>query len=113
MVGQANDAQYDRILSSETIYAPAAQASLLDCIRRVSFPTGAPSPVQGTGYPTATPTGTDVLVAAKIIYFGVGGSVATFMAAIESSSGGWVSPIRRINDGVGRVVLSLGWNTVN
>lgn len=84
----------DLVLTSETIYAPAAQASLLDCLRRLGSD-------EGTG------TGT-ILVAAKVIYFGVGGSVAAFEEQV-AQRGGRCTPLLHVTDGVGRVVLSVTW----
>lgn len=48
------------------------------------------------------------LVAAKVLYFGVGGGVQAFESAIRDQDG-WTEEVRRIGKGVGRVVLSVGF----
>lgn len=114
----------DVLLSSETIYAPASLETLLDTLRRACRAT--PGPTEGlceriretslsadTPQPAASETqaqqqGTTSLLAAKILYFGVGGGVRSFEAALHAR-GGWSEVKRETKSGVGRVVLSVGW----
>lgn len=99
------EAPYDLVLASETIYAPSTQDSFMACLQRLVHPTPAPGPDARL---LPLPGNSTVLVAAKVIYFGVGGSVATFTSSVKRSSG-WVSPVLEMNEGVGRVVLAVGW----
>lgn len=70
---------------------------------------------------SASKNATLCLIAAKVLYFGVGGGVEAFRAAVgasgkfegapdgKESTRGWTEIVRRVREGVGRVVLSVGW----
>ena len=79
------------VLASETIYSPASlevfTKTVLDIIRRSS--------------------NSRILVAAKKVYFGVGGGVQEFMDVMRRQ-GGNVTPVLDVpGAGVGRVVLEV------
>ena len=55
------------------------------------------------------------LVAAKVLYFGVGGGIAEFVAALEQEARGksWKADARTVwerNTGVGRKILQIEWS---
>ena len=123
------DGKYDLILTSETIYSPDAQDSFVSLLRQgsrrstsesISSVSSAlsqaqlrdttSSPAQPQRPESQAPS-TLCLVAAKILYFGVGGGVQSFKQAVQgsASSRGWVEEVDKIQSGVGRVVLSVGW----
>lgn len=86
------------VLASETIYSPATLSAfsetLLALLRRSSTP-------------TAT---TRALVAAKKVYFGVGGGVDEFLAVLKSVCGDELQVQEKLDvqsEGVGRVVLEV------
>jgi len=56
------------------------------------------------------PNSTLCLVAAKVLYFGVGGGVDAFVRELEIQ-GGWHSLKRTQVMGVGRAVIQAGWLT--
>jgi protein-histidine N-methyltransferase len=121
--------RYDVVLSSETIYAPRSLATLCETLQRACRATPAPQEARlcerlrhtslATGeafdspsasaphaLPAASPT--TCLVAAKILYFGVGGGVRAFEAELRRRRG-WSEVLRETQAGVGRVVLGVGW----
>ncbi|RAL07441.1 protein-histidine N-methyltransferase [Aspergillus homomorphus CBS 101889] len=86
------------VLASETIYSPASlqafSETLVALLRR---------PAQG-GVPSRA------LIAAKKVYFGVGGGVDEFLAVLEGVSGGGLTVQERVDiksEGVGRVILEI------
>ncbi|PKY07030.1 hypothetical protein P168DRAFT_324488 [Aspergillus campestris IBT 28561] len=86
------------ILASETIYAPASlnpfSETLLQLLRREEH--------QGQRR---------ALIAAKKVYFGVGGGVDEFLAVLGRIGGDGVEVVQRLDvqsGGVGRVVLGVG-----
>ncbi|KAL1854723.1 hypothetical protein Plec18170_004814 [Paecilomyces lecythidis] len=98
-----NDARPWRtlILASETIYSPSSlgafSETLLSLLRRC-----------GAG--TTTGSKTRGLVAAKKVYFGVGGGVDEFLAVLNQMAGAAVEVQQRVEvktEGVGRVVLQV------
>lgn len=82
---------YSVVLSSETIYELASLPTLLRALKG------------------ACRDETLCLVAAKVLYFGVGGGVNAFEEAMRLTNG-WTKAIRRHTAGVGRVVLSCGFS---
>ncbi|WVR04147.1 hypothetical protein IAU60_001146 [Kwoniella sp. DSM 27419] len=116
---------YGLVLTAETIYAEESNAPLLDVLKS-AVRTGNPQegakvevgleeslgslkvgdewkskPLSdgGDGY---------VLVAAKILYFGVGGGLQGFLDRVDAS-GGWHKPVKEWIKGVGRKVVQVGW----
>ncbi len=127
---------YDLIITSETIYSLDSLPSLVEVLRSNSAP-GKPNAlealsatlqngaslsesgkqVQKSSNPDAAKSGaaegqasgTICLVAAKILYFGVGGGVQAFKQAVAAQQHGWVEEVDRFSSGVGRIVLQVGW----
>ena len=81
---------YDVILTSETIYCPTSQPRLLSALRVLSHVT--------TGV---------VFVAAKCVYFGVGGTVQGFCCLVEEEGTFDVSEVWRVGASVPRLILKL------
>ena len=84
--------KYDIILTTETIYSEESQPRLLAALKELSSAGG---------------TGGVVYVAAKIYYFGVGGSVNSFCSLLEKDGTFCVCECERIETGVPRVILKL------
>lgn len=80
------------ILGAETIYSPAALRSFAETL--ISLFDGVPS-----GYKTA-------FIAAKKVYFGVGGSIEDFCDAVRAK-GAVIKQIREESDGVRRAVVEV------
>lgn len=81
---------YDLVLGSETIYSPATTGLFTDVLLG------------------ALGQGGRGLVAAKQIYFGVGGSVADFVAGVERRGGWGCRSVREEREvGVGRCVVEV------
>jgi protein-histidine N-methyltransferase len=90
------------ILASETIYSPSSlgafSETLLDLLRRASSAS------------TSTAQ-TRALVAAKKVYFGVGGGVDEFLAVLADTCPDGLDVQQKLDvqsEGVGRVVLEIG-----
>jgi protein-histidine N-methyltransferase len=86
------------VLASETIYSPGTltpfSETLLALLRRSSTPTSK----------------TRALVAAKKVYFGVGGGVDEFFAVLKNVCGDELQVQQKLDvqsEGVGRVVLEI------
>ncbi|KAG8904002.1 hypothetical protein FRB99_002414 [Tulasnella sp. 403] len=102
---------FDLILTSETIYQPSSTLSLISILqtrrKRVqSLDGGGPDRsiialdfVRGIPQPF-------ILVAAKVVYFGVGGGVKEFMEAVETA-GGKAEVVWEITLGVARQVVQV------
>ena len=82
--------KFDILLSSETVYSEAALPFLVSLLRRASMSSSL------------------CLVAAKVMYFGVGGGVAAFRQAVEDD-GGAVNTVSACTAGVARMVLRVSW----
>ncbi|KAK6338223.1 hypothetical protein TWF730_002296 [Orbilia blumenaviensis] len=83
----ADETMYSLLLASETIYSPSSIPAFIDMIEHTLANTG-------KGY-----------IAAKDVYFGVGGSVKDFVDLIETKSWKWeVVREEKRGVGVGRVV---------
>lgn len=81
---------YDVILTSETIYYPSSQPQLLSTLKERS----------------RVATGV-VFVAAKCVYFGVGGTVKGFCSLVEEEGTFDVGEVWRVRASVPRVILKL------
>ncbi|QRW10405.1 histidine protein methyltransferase [Ceratobasidium sp. AG-Ba] len=80
---------YDLVLTSETIYQPASLRSLVQLLRDGS----------GSG---------DCLVAAKLVYFGVGGGILEFQRTLgEVDFNGRAETVWEHKEGVGRVYVRM------
>jgi protein-histidine N-methyltransferase len=113
---------FDLVLTSETIYQPTNVPSLLrvlrsTCAHPVSIAPGASKPLasvfslfgQFTGLNDSSPVHVPIiLVAAKVLYFGVGGSVDDFERRARNMGAG-VNVVMEKNIGVGRRILQLAF----
>jgi protein-histidine N-methyltransferase len=84
---------YDVVLASETIYRTDALGPFLRVLRAVM---------------REAPQRTLCLVAAKVLYFGVGGGVQEFVRAVEDE-GGTVHIVWEHREGVGRRIMRVEW----
>ncbi|QRV96070.1 histidine protein methyltransferase [Ceratobasidium sp. AG-Ba] len=83
---------YDLVLTSETIYQPASLPSLVQLLR------------DGTG-------SGDCLVAAKLVYFGVGGGIREFQRTLgEGDVNGRAETVWEHKEGVGRCIMNVKFN---
>ncbi|OCF34694.1 hypothetical protein I317_03769 [Kwoniella heveanensis CBS 569] len=117
-------AGYGLILTAETIYAEESHQSLLDVLRA-----GLKKGTKGIEHvdvgleeslgdlkvgdewkrrPLRDGGDGFVLVAAKVLYFGVGGGLQGFLERVKAS-GGWYKNVKEWVKGVGRKVVQVGW----
>lgn len=98
---------YDIVLASETIYRTEALGAFLGVLRTT---TAAETPAAAAALPCIGEVVRPplCLVAAKVLYFGVGGGVEAFVGAVEREHG-----VARIvwehREGVGRVIMRIEW----
>lgn len=123
-IDQSNG-KYDVLLTSETIYRTASLRSLVDLMKRATADQdikrreGAnieESASRLTLSDTANLKGLPgapylCLVAAKLVYFGVGGGVNEFVEAVEKASGR-VQTIWERSRGVRRSIMRVVWGTL-
>ena len=95
--------RYDVVLTSETIYRPESLPSLVALMRAASIPRLLKDPQQPIDMLHSC------LVAAKVIYFGVGGGVSEFVNAVSDAKQGKVETVWESNVGVGRKVMRVEW----
>lgn len=100
------------MLASETIYSPTSIGVFTETLLELlSLPPGSNPPAPGsTANPAVSPAATTrALVAAKRVYFGVGGGVDEFLTVLSSTDGVarevWATEGE--GAGVGRVVLEV------
>jgi protein-histidine N-methyltransferase len=101
---------YDMVLTSETIYRQASLESLIGVLSSAAAatsPTSAPS-ANKDKVVDGEREGPWCLVAAKVVYFGVGGGVSEFLRAIKDR--GEAETVWDQKGGVGRVVMRVRWN---
>jgi len=84
------DERYDTVLTSETIYRTDSLPSLINLLKATCSPSG------------------QCLVAAKVLYFGVGGGISDFVKQVEQAEGTATSVWSK-EEGVGRKILSVHW----
>ncbi|PPR01981.1 hypothetical protein CVT24_011108 [Panaeolus cyanescens] len=112
----AGSTGYDVLLTSETIYSPESLEPLLNLLQKIC----APSPDKQATSLAALSLNDDgkgahsqshciCLVAAKVIYFGVGGGVEDFVKEVKNR-GGNVETVLEHSVGVGRKVMRLSWD---
>ena len=88
----------DLVLTSETVYQASNLLPLTDLLREASYPTKRGEEKEGT----------EVFVAAKVLYFGLeGGGVEGFLEGVRGE--GWTEEVWRSDKGVGRWVGRVGW----
>ncbi|KAF9480933.1 hypothetical protein BDN70DRAFT_876955 [Pholiota conissans] len=113
----AGSSGYNIVLTSETIYRTDSLESLINLMQTACTgkapPTleGLVSSLQVTDPPT-TPTKKSeylCLVAAKVLYFGVGGGVSDFLQAVESQKGRVETVLER-KAGIGRKIMHVSWS---
>ncbi|CAL1708632.1 unnamed protein product [Somion occarium] len=115
--------KYDVVLTSETIYRTDSLPSLIELMRNACI--GLPSSDKDEDESLArlsearlsiSPSGGHTsylcLVAAKLVYFGVGGGVTGFIRAVEGDevNKGSVETIWERKEGVKRCVMKVSWN---
>ncbi|KAF8581262.1 hypothetical protein K439DRAFT_1654089 [Ramaria rubella] len=108
---------YDLVLTSETIYRPSSLPSLIfllrsSCtIRNVTIMDDAPAnePANPSLQRVKPASPSLCLVAAKVIYFGVGGCVDTFENAVREV-GGQLETVLEDKGGVSRRIMQVTWN---
>lgn len=88
-LAEASGYRYDLILTSETIYNVKSYSKLLKVFTKLLSDTGV------------------ILIAAKMEYFGVGGSIHSFTDYLKSNSHFKVGIARQIETGVPRVILKV------
>jgi protein-histidine N-methyltransferase len=100
--------KYDIVLTSETIYRTDSLTSLIHLLRTACGCEEQPLK------PSPLPSKLDLcLVAAKVIYFGVGGGVSEFLDAVYGSgdrNGVKAELVWESKTGVGRQILRIHWN---
>ncbi|KAJ7141103.1 hypothetical protein C8R44DRAFT_762739 [Mycena epipterygia] len=95
---ESGGAKYDVVLTSETIYRTEALPALIGLLRRAC----------ADSQPLC-------LVAAKILYFGVGGGVSEFLSTLQSKTmvergcAGRAESVWERKVGVGRKILRIEW----
>ncbi|TRM70340.1 hypothetical protein BD626DRAFT_27476 [Schizophyllum amplum] len=128
---------YDLVLTSETIYRTASLEALIGVMRSAcgagsgsstssavapsvaagsSSAAAASSPVAASSSSSSAPPSNiaplslpSSLVAAKVLYFGVGGGVPDFVRAVEEGGLGRVETVLERTKGVGRKVMRVDW----
>lgn len=89
------------ILASETIYSPSSLSAFSETLLEL---------LQRCGAATHPGLSSKALVAAKKVYFGVGGGVDEFLAVLLRLAGAAVTVLPRVDvktEGVGRVILQV------
>lgn len=114
---------FDIVLTSETIYQPSSNLSLATLLRRASIrnldAVNAQTHVSDERVSSLVSQlsldtrevgedGRMCLVAAKVLYFGVGGSIVDFEHVVKEH-GGQVSIIHQTEKGVGRKIMRIDW----
>ncbi|TBU35127.1 hypothetical protein BD311DRAFT_204677 [Dichomitus squalens] len=112
---------YDILLTSETIYRTASLNSLVDLMQKATKAqeesasledvTSRLSLSKPDSLQALASTQYLCLVAAKLVYFGVGGGVNEFIQAVESASRGSVQTIWETSQGVKRCVMRVLWKS--
>ncbi|KAL1693170.1 hypothetical protein GGG16DRAFT_49839 [Schizophyllum commune] len=121
----AADSTYDLVLTSETIYRTESLGALIGIMRTACAQAASTGPQStGAGSSSTDPSAgsssrpaRDVslggkplcLVAAKVLYFGVGGGLPDFVRAVEDGGLGHVETVLERTKGVGRKVLRVEW----
>ena len=93
---------YDIVLASETIYRPQSLDAFLGVLRTTTAASAAVAVSDEVVQPPLC------LVAAKVLYFGVGGGVQGFVRAVEGENG-TIRTVWEHREGVGRIIMQLEW----
>ncbi|KAK1920887.1 hypothetical protein DB88DRAFT_501389 [Papiliotrema laurentii] len=118
------EGRYDLVLTSETIYAEESVDDLLAVLRasyrgeqaegRGRVEVGLEESLDSMRLspwktrPLRDGSETVILIAAKVLYFGVGGGVQDFLRKVERG-GGWHESVKDWVTGVGRTLVRVGW----
>lgn len=108
--------RYDIVLTSETIYRNDSLPALLNLMEAAcgAAPT-LDNETSGLHISVRSPASSSLcLVAAKVLYFGVGGGVSDFINAVEGTDKaerkrGTVETVWERNSGVGRRIMRVKW----
>lgn len=100
---------YDLILSSETIYRISGLTSLISLLQTASMKHPEQQEEDLSDKFPPERSGSLCFIAAKVIYFGVGGGVDTFAEAV-AQSGGHCHTVFEKASGVSRRILQVTWN---
>ena len=95
---------FDIVLTSETIYRMDSLPSLTETMRLACC--GSQNKLMEE---VAIRKKGECLVAAKVLYFGVGGGVSDFVSYVEKQGVATAEIVRERNIGIGRSVLSLNF----
>ena len=111
---QSTRAKYDIILSSETIYRMASLPSLISVLQTASEfgqrEEGDDTVSQQLPRQSFDDKAKGIcLVAAKVVYFGVGGGIDGFLKAVEGSGGRCKTVVDKPS-GVSRRILQVIWD---
>ncbi|KAJ7049950.1 hypothetical protein C8F01DRAFT_1181069 [Mycena amicta] len=90
-LSDSDSEKFNIVLTSETIYRLDALPALIQLLR------------------VASGEQTICLVAAKVLYFGVGGGVAEFVGVLKTESKAIARTVWERNMGVGRKILQIEW----
>ncbi|EIW66165.1 hypothetical protein TREMEDRAFT_35357, partial [Tremella mesenterica DSM 1558] len=102
-----DEKKYDLVLTAETIYSEGSVMPLLDVLRNSTRPRS--DEVLAAVDNESLGRGESViLLAAKVLYFGVGGGLQSFIELVEGT-GGWSNSVKEWTKGVGRRVIRIGW----
>lgn len=104
------ESPFDVILTSETIYRTASLLSLITLLRRACGEDDRIPSMDSEVRRISLQSGTLCLVAAKVLYFGVGGGIVDFENMVQNR-GGSSEVMYDKTTGVGRRVLRLQWST--
>jgi len=97
---------YDIVIASETIYRTEALDAFLGVLRTATAtPVADATSLLGQDVVVRPPL---CLVAAKVLYFGVGGGVEGFVHAVEREHG-TVRTVWEHRGGVGRIIMRVEW----
>ena len=115
---------YDLVLTSETIYRTESLDALVGIMRKACLASAQAVSATGAGSSSTDPSASSssapardislggkplCLVAAKVLYFGVGGGVPDFVRAVEDGGLGHVETVLERTKGVGRKILRVEW----
>ena len=111
---------YNVILTSETIYQMDSLESLVDlmqaaCIGKTEVSLNGPissPPISETSDTFRSSCPYQCLVAAKVLYFGVGGGVLEFLKRIERRKGHAMT-VQERKVGVGRKIIRVEWGPMD
>ncbi|THH30545.1 hypothetical protein EUX98_g3639 [Antrodiella citrinella] len=117
---QSAGGRYDLVLTSETIYRLESLPSLVRLLHRACVGEAHADPdasltESASALTLSTSPGNYLcLIAAKLVYFGVGGGVSEFINAVELGESGVSGKVKTIweqNTGVKRCILKVVWRT--